>query len=837
MTIRVVGEAVEPRARTYIYAHKNQGLHKRDKLPGASVVRLHLPAERQPRKLAPSTPTAPTMASSAASASVMSTASASTTSAAGSKSEKSSSSSYALRVFLRVRPALPKEPADDNVLQISPPAADGVQTVRVVTPEGGSADQPLGRRGHPVQDRHTFTFDGVFGPKSLQADVFARAVEPCVAACLQGFNATAFCYGPSGTGKSFTCYGAETPKGDRNSAIKAWATHPLAGMIPRSAEQLFASIERGGALSRTRFLLRVSFLQIYREGLSDLLAGKGAADHASGGGLALREDPHRGVFVEGLTEVAVRTPQEVWALAAKGQRARHTAATRLNDVSSRSHAVFTVIIEQSFEPSADADGSAATATGGSGSGGNGTGGGGGDSGGPAAMKLSRLNLVDLAGSERAALLGESGERLEESKKINLSLSALAKVIHTLVDARGRSVHVPYRDSKLTRILQDSLGGNCRTTMIACVSPIGQVAEDTLSTLHFASRAKTIQNHAVVNVQAGDHAASSSLLAQYEAQLSQLREQLREAEKEKEGLVPPSALAAQQQQPAVDSETLKIESEKAIAAEAALAQCVREYAKERAQKVRLQQQISALQKRLLKTQIDELQDKVLIGGQKKKDETPAAEHDSPEAPGTAASTPAATPVTSPTRSVRGSEAHDAADPSSLSPSSLSVALAAERRRADKLEARVRALQSKVLELSKEVEAGKMALAKAKKAGYDPEAPEAGPLSAARRAALGDLPTNSPKKAQAGGGGGGRRRRRRRRWLGAGGGACRLGGSAAGGCQARALAAAQDRGGGQSARGRRALRAGDGEGEGRGQGGAAHGAAGGGPHVSTRNGGLF
>ena len=428
------------------------------------------------------------------------------------------------------------------MLQISPPSSDGVQTVRVVSPDSGASDQPLGRRGIPVQDRHTFTFDGIFGPTSMQSEVFARAVEPSVAACLQGFNATAFCYGPSGTGKSFTCYGPDTPKGERSSAISAWASSPNTGMIPRAAEQLFASIEsaRAGAVrGGTRFLLRVSFLQLYRETLSDLLAGKGAGDH-SGGGMALREDPHRGVFVEGLTEVAVRTPQEVWALAAKGQRARHTAATRLNDVSSRSHAVFTVVVEQSVE-AGEAGGQPGQPPAREGVGGKG--GGGGGRAPPAALKLSRLNLVDLAGSERAAMLGESGERLEESKKINLSLSALAKVIHTLVDARGRSVHIPYRDSKLTRILQDSLGGNCRTTMIACVSPIGLVAEDTLSTLHFASRAKTIQNHAVVNLQAGDNAASSSLLAQYEVQLAQLREQLREAEREKEGLVPLNTLAA------------------------------------------------------------------------------------------------------------------------------------------------------------------------------------------------------------------------------------------------------------------------------------------------------
>ena len=341
-------------------------------------------------------------------------------------------------------------------------------------------------------------------------------------ACLQGFNSTAFCYGPSGTGKSYTCHGPSEGKvGSGAAATARWAGSPTAGMIPRAAEQLFAAIERGGALQHGRFLLRASFLQLYRENLSDLLAPEGGA-------LALREDPHRGVFVEGLTEVAVRSPQEMWALAARGQRARATAATRQNDASSRSHAVFTVVVEQclSVDPHAEKAGlgspepraasrSASPAAA------------------PAraapALKLSRLNLVDLAGSERAALMGESGERLEESKKINLSLSALAKVISTLVEARGRSVHIPYRDSKLTRLLQDSLGGNCRTAMIACVSPAAGVTEDTIATLHFASRAKTIQNHARVNLQANDHAVSSSLLAQYESQLAQLREQLQHAE--------------------------------------------------------------------------------------------------------------------------------------------------------------------------------------------------------------------------------------------------------------------------------------------------------------------
>ena len=356
----------------------------------------------------------------------MSTTSAISTSTSSSSRPASASQSsaagvpYALRVFLRVRPPLPREPQEDSLFVVSNPSSDGTQTVTVL-PYDALNDR---RRDDRRNDREkSFTFDGVFGVQSAQTEVFTRTVEPQVAACLQGFNATVFCYGPSGTGKSFTCYGPSGAAGTGGSTDAArWAASAEAGMIPRAAEQLFASIERGGALQHGRFLLRVSFLQLYRESLSDLLAPDGPSLH-------LREDPQRGVFVEGLTEVTVRTPQEVWALAARGQRARSTAATRLNDVSSRSHAVFAVVVEQtvaaddaSDAPAATTSGAPAGITAPPSSAASSI-----DALEPTALKLSRLNLVDLAGSERAALMGESGDRLEESKKINLSLSALAKV--------------------------------------------------------------------------------------------------------------------------------------------------------------------------------------------------------------------------------------------------------------------------------------------------------------------------------------------------------------------------------------------------------------------------
>ena len=221
----------------------------------------------------------------------------------------------ALKVFVRVRPPLPRESADDCVVI----ADDDAKVVSVVEP--AKAKNSSRARAH---EAHQFAFDGVFAPDAAQSDIFETAVVPQVEACLQGFNSTVFCYGPSGTGKSYTCYGPEgavggvidaatTPR--KHSSAARWAGSPEAGLIPRAAAQLFGAIERA---RHGRFLLRVSFVQLYRENLSDLLA-------PASGALHIREDPSRGVFVEGLTEVAVRSPHDAWALAARGQRQRTTA--------------------------------------------------------------------------------------------------------------------------------------------------------------------------------------------------------------------------------------------------------------------------------------------------------------------------------------------------------------------------------------------------------------------------------------------------------------------------------------------------------------------------------
>ena len=351
---------------------------------------------------------------------------------------------------------------------------------------------------------HEFGFDAVYDERASQEEVYARSAKPAVLNALRGYNATVLAYGQTGTGKTYTM------EGDRGTMIAygqqrfglpgdAPATDGTArGIIPRAIEDIFDYIAEDSH-ARSRYLVRVSYLQIYNETVSDLLKPERT-------NLNIREDKKRGVFVEGQSEWVVRTPSEIYGLLERGAQLRATGSTKMNEVSSRSHAVFTIIIEHSLiEDDEPLDGLDATV----------------DS--PAqrqSITVGKLNLVDLAGSERVSLTGATGKRLDESKKINQSLSALGNVISALTDTKGRA-HIPYRDSKLTRILEDSLGGNCITTVIAMVSPALEAYAETLSTLKFAHRAKEIQNTAMLN----EDLDQKSLLRKYERELRQLRSEL------------------------------------------------------------------------------------------------------------------------------------------------------------------------------------------------------------------------------------------------------------------------------------------------------------------------
>ncbi|KAI3977284.1 hypothetical protein MKX01_030910 [Papaver californicum] len=324
-----------------------------------------------------------------------------------------------------------------------------------------------------------FTFDHVVCETISQEKLFTVAGLPMVENCMSGYNSCMFAYGQTGSGKTYTMMG-EIHEMDRY-------LNEDCGMTPRIFEYLFTRIreeEENRREENLKYSCKCSFLEIYNEQITDLL-------EPSSTNLQLREDIRKGVYVENLTEYEVTTVKDVVELLLQGAANRKMAATNMNSESSRSHSVFTCVIESRWEMDSTTH-----------------------------LRFGRLNLVDLAGSERQKSSGAEGERLKEAANINKSLSTLGLVIMTLVDlAHGKHRHVPYRDSRLTFLLQDSLGGNSKTTIIANISPSTCSANETLSTLKFAQRAKLIQNNAKVNED-----ASGDVLA-LQRQIQQLKDQL------------------------------------------------------------------------------------------------------------------------------------------------------------------------------------------------------------------------------------------------------------------------------------------------------------------------
>ncbi|KAL5113295.1 Kinesin heavy chain [Pleosporales sp. CAS-2024a] len=291
-----------------------------------------------------------------------------------------------------------------------------------------------------------FTFDRVFDMASRQADVFDYSIRPTVDDILNGYNGTVFAYGQTGAGKSYTMMG---------SSIDDEVGR---GVIPRIIQQVFANIM--ASPSNIEYTVRVSYMEIYMERIRDLLMPQND-------NLPVHEEKNRGVYVKGLLEVYVASEDEVYEVLRRGDSARAVSATNMNAESSRSHSIFVITVSQKNVETGS-------------------------------QKSGQLFLVDLAGSEKVGKTGASGQTLEEAKKINKSLSALGMVINSLTD--GKSSHIPYRDSKLTRILQESLGGNSRTTLIINCSPSSYNDAETLSTLRFGMRAKSIKNKAKINAE-------------------------------------------------------------------------------------------------------------------------------------------------------------------------------------------------------------------------------------------------------------------------------------------------------------------------------------------------
>ncbi|MBZ3884208.1 Kinesin-like protein KIF3A [Sciurus carolinensis] len=319
----------------------------------------------------------------------------------------------------------------------------------------------------------TFTFDTVFGPESKQLDVYNLTARPIIDSVLEGYNGTIFAYGQTGTGKTFTMEGVR-------------AVPELRGIIPNSFAHIFGHIAK--AEGDTRFLVRVSYLEIYNEEVRDLL-GKDQTQR-----LEVKERPDVGVYIKDLSAYVVNNADDMDRIMTLGHKNRSVGATNMNEHSSRSHAIFTITIECS-EKGVD---------------------------GNMHVRMGKLHLVDLAGSERQAKTGATGQRLKEATKINLSLSTLGNVISALVD--GKSTHVPYRNSKLTRLLQDSLGGNSKTMMCANIGPADYNYDETISTLRYANRAKNIKNKARINEDPKD-----ALLRQFQKEIEELKKKLEEGE--------------------------------------------------------------------------------------------------------------------------------------------------------------------------------------------------------------------------------------------------------------------------------------------------------------------
>jgi kinesin family protein 3/17 len=259
----------------------------------------------------------------------------------------------------------------------------------------------------------------------------------------------------------------------------------LRGIIPMAFDHIFGYIKNAG--SKTQFLVRASYLEIYNEEIRDLLNLKNKK-------LDIKERPDTGVYVKDLSTFVVQSIDEMDQLMSVGNKNRSVGFTEMNATSSRSHSIFTITVEASET----------------------------QENGEQHIRAGKLHLVDLAGSERQAKTGATGDRLKEATKINLSLSALGNVISSLVD--GKSSHIPYRDSKLTRLLQDSLGGNAKTLMVATMSPASYNYDETISTLRYANRAKNIKNKPKVNEDPKD-----AMLREFQEEIKRLKSMLENGE--------------------------------------------------------------------------------------------------------------------------------------------------------------------------------------------------------------------------------------------------------------------------------------------------------------------
>ncbi|CAG5037147.1 unnamed protein product [Parnassius apollo] len=459
-----------------------------------------------------------------------------------------------VRVVVRVRPMDQREKLEEAYNCVS---VDSVNSTIAVTRSNASPPEPP----------RIYAYDAVFDSDTSQMDIYVQTASPIVEQVVRGYNGTIFAYGQTGTGKTYTMAGSNTAP-------------ELRGIIPNSFAHIFSHIAK--AKDDEKFLVCVTYLEIYNEEVRDLL---GNNPHQS---LEVKERPDIGVFVKDLTGYVVHNADELEKIMAVGNKNRHIGATAMNIESSRSHAIFSITVESSKK---GADGKTH-------------------------VKMGKLHLVDLAGSERQSKTQATGTRLKEATKINQSLSVLGNVISALVD--GKSTHIPYRNSKLTRLLQDSLGGNSKTVMIATIGPAESNYVETISTLRYANRAKNIENKTHVNSEPGD-----ALLTRFQQEIDQLKKQLEEAanEIEEEGeeeeisegeltddtLTDPELDTLDPEERKIQRRIRREEKEKLNREKAHQARKVLEEKKAELQRTKKQQEE-------LKEKLQRLESKVLVGGE-------------------------------------------------------------------------------------------------------------------------------------------------------------------------------------------------------------------------------
>ncbi|KAI9278677.1 hypothetical protein BDA99DRAFT_492852 [Phascolomyces articulosus] len=343
----------------------------------------------------------------------------------------------------------------------------------------------------------SFTYDYVFNTNTDQANVYHTAAGPLMQKFMDGFNATILAYGQTGSGKTYSMgTGLENTNDPENE-----------GIVPRCILELFEELQnRADKDPEYNYEVAVSFLELYNEELIDLLNPSTAQKRKSGNTpnsteVSIREDIAGNIYWSGVREEPCQSPEELLGFLAKGSLCRTTGSTEMNTVSSRSHAIFSVILKQTKpedeegnEDNNNNNKSSQTLT-------------------------SKFHFVDLAGSERLNRTKAQGDRAKEGIAINSGLLALGNVISALGDDTRRATHIPYRDSKLTRLLQDSLGGNSQTLMLACVSPADSNFMETLNTLKYANRARNIKNRVTINQ---DFAGSSIEVNQLRSLVARLR---------------------------------------------------------------------------------------------------------------------------------------------------------------------------------------------------------------------------------------------------------------------------------------------------------------------------